>query len=88
MSKLDKIQNKLSHVNADVVALRGENASINSRLNEIEASCQSLSDIADDYYSHKINTSKHYLNSHLKQIKENSKWQHSKYKHTDPGQYN
>ena len=58
MSKLDIIQNELSHVKADVAALRGENASMNSRLNEIETSCQSFSDIADDFHSNKLNTSK------------------------------
>lgn len=53
-----------------MAALRGENASIYSGLNEIEARCQSLSDLADDVLARTINTSKILAELKLKVIEQ------------------
>lgn len=66
VSKLDEIKSEISAVKSDVAGLRSENMSINSRLDDIETSCQVVSSVFDDFQAHKTQCSKNSIDLYTK----------------------
>lgn len=57
VSKLNTIQNDISHLRNEVSSLKSENHEMKTQMNDMETFCQTISDLSDNFNEHKYTCS-------------------------------